>query len=934
MSYNQTFPNAPQSKPNENNIICSCTCCQCCCPCCYCQCKCQCHQQSISQTEENKKINEDIYNENNYQNQILNSQNSQMNTLMNQDSINNNNNNFQNYPNFPIKYGNQKINDDVDCFNQQLIQMKMRMNMNNSNKKNNSFSNTTNDNSPNVSKSFNSPFIRNNNNNNFYDNENYNPCNNYNNNPERNTKEFYNKLNNMKNPNDDYINRNDMNNGFNQNSIDFNTEYTTMKPMKKKENQRPYSSNRRNINISLNNDINNFDRKRFDNENRYYYPNELNFLNQTEYNNNNNNNRFIDCESYYHRNSFDKNSYQNGNKSFGKLNTEPKKRVFNSKFQSNSNNNFYKQIPKNPRNSFSKKYKLYIQNFRLNIVNEYQGNLTDSNYESKNTSTNRNNLIIQEQKEEINRLKNEVLKLKNENGNLQKLINNFNNDNENNNQIINLENENKELIDNLNLLKNNMVNLENENKELIDNINLLKDNAFNLENEKNKLLNELKNLNMLKNENKKMKEQLILYQSSVPNKDNIRLNNNLTPKKNYDDENSYDELSFKNKGKTILNSNNTLKNPIHYNKHTSFDDLQIHNNKKLTYKGIPYTEEELLKKITISKKKTLGPSISTSKLMTKLKLETDLNIIQPKKSNIKVINNIEDLGDNLVLKYYNKNIMCYDMNSKNFYFFDFADYNNFSYNFINDEDNGNIFLSYNSFLYILTGKNYDMFYSFNPQKKAMEKLCSLKNNHSKGCLIPFNNNSIICLSGQHNKKCEIYSILKNEWNDMCEMNIERCEFGCCIIQNQYLFSIFGYNYPKNEYLNTIEYLDLLEENSMWKYLNYNNDNLLSLYIKGLLSINYNDEKIILVGGFNGELNKPVEEFYQLILGNNFKNDCYVEDVNRKLKDIQKNKLYMFNSGITEKTDEKNRLYNIAYDNDDRIHIFEIRTMTHDVFNFE
>ena len=101
-----------------------------------------------------------------------------------------------------------------------------------------------------------------------------------------------------------------------------------------------------------------------------------------------------------------------------------------------------------------------------------------------------------------------------------------------------------------------------------------------------------------------------------------------------------------------------------------------------------------------------------------------------------------------------------------------------------------------------------------------------------------------------------------------------------------------------------------------------------------MSINYNDEKIILVGGFNGELNKPVEEFYQLILGNNFKNDCYVEDVNRKLKDIQKNKLYMFNSGITEKIDEKNRLYNIAYDNEDRIHIFQIQTMTHDVFDFE
>ena len=43
---------------------------------------------------------------------------------------------------------------------------------------------------------------------------------------------------------------------------------------------------------------------------------------------------------------------------------------------------------------------------------------------------------------------------------------------------------------------------------------------------------------------------------------------------------------------------------------------------------------------------------------------------------------------------------------------------------------------------------------------------------------------------------------------------------------------------------------------------------------------------------------------------------------------------MFGSGITEKTDEKNRLYNIAYDNEDRIHVFEIQTMTHDVFNFE
>ena len=114
-----------------------------------------------------------------------------------------------------------------------------------------------------------------------------------------------------------------------------------------------------------------------------------------------------------------------------------------------------------------------------------------------------------------------------------------------------------------------------------------------------------------------------------------------------------------------------------------------------------------MKKITQSKtKKILSSSISSGKLISKLKIETDLSV-KPIKSKIKVVNNIKDLGENsnLIFSVFGgKNIMCYDMNSKNFYFFDFADYNNFSTNYINDEDNGNVYLSYNSFLYILTGK--------------------------------------------------------------------------------------------------------------------------------------------------------------------------------------------------------------------------------------
>ena len=128
-------------------------------------------------------------------------------------------------------------------------------------------------------------------------------------------------------------------------------------------------------------------------------------------------------------------------------------------------------------------------------------------------------------------------------------------------------------------------------------------------------------------------------------------------------------------------------------------------------------------------------------------------------------------------------------------------------------------------------------------------------------------------------------------------------------------------------------MNLTQKKNQWKNLDYKSDNF-SLYIKGLLTLNYFDNKIILIGGFNGEFNKPVETFAQIILGDDFEKEIYVENVDRKLKDIQKYKSYIFSNGVTERKDEKGRIYNITFDNDDRIHIFEIRSMTHDVFNFE
>ena len=150
-----------------------------------------------------------------------------------------------------------------------------------------------------------------------------------------------------------------------------------------------------------------------------------------------------------------------------------------------------------------------------------------------------------------------------------------------------------------------------------------------------------------------------------------------------------------------------------------------------------------------------------------------------------------------------------------------------------------------------------------------------------------------------------------------------------------MFVLFGYNFPTKQYLNTIEYLDLENySKSSWKYLSYKNEKLLSLYISGALSINYNDEKIIIVGGNNGKLNKPIECFYQIVISKDFENDkkSYVEEVKRKLKDIEKNKIYLFNKGYN-KFLNKDSLYYMAFDDDLRAHVFQVNNMAHDVFNF-
>lgn len=332
-----------------------------------------------------------------------------------------------------------------------------------------------------------------------------------------------------------------------------------------------------------------------------------------------------------------------------------------------------------------------------------------------------------------------------------------------------------------------------------------------------------------------------------------------------------------------------------------------------------------------------------SEFNSKLKLKTDLNIDY---EHYLTFNKIHQISDKCIFAISSltksKSILCFDYTTKSFSFLDYADFGDFqdSYsksleNIKEDQKNKSIFLTVNYNFYIITGENCDLFYVYNALERTINKLCSLKNNHSNGVMMDYNGN-IVCIGGSYNKKVELYNQAKNEWNDLPELQIERSEFSAVLFRNKYIFCLFGFNLPTKQYLNTIEYLDIENYNkSSWKYLKYKNENLLSLYLSCSLSLNFNDKKIIIVGGNNGQENIPNEYFYQLIISNNFENNknSYIEKTKRKLKDIYKNKCYLFNKGHHIFSDYKNTFY-MTFDSELRVHLFHINNMAHDVFYLE
>ena len=286
------------------------------------------------------------------------------------------------------------------------------------------------------------------------------------------------------------------------------------------------------------------------------------------------------------------------------------------------------------------------------------------------------------------------------------------------------------------------------------------------------------------------------------------------------------------------------------------------------------------------------------------------NLYTPKKIN----KNNKKESDKLIFKPYdNSHFLKYDIINNIFELISFVDYNNYSLNF--NKDNYS-YLNLNGNLYIITGKNNDMFYIFNYKKKSLNRLNNLKFNHTNCGLIKYDN-KIISLSGNFTKKVETYDLKSNKWNDSLikEMNQERSKSSYLIINN-YIYAFYGYNYIKSKFINNIEFYDV--DNNLWKEININNN--INGLIEHITYINLNND-IIIFGGFNE---------------NGFNNNYYKLNLDNKNLTNESNSEYniLFNSQIIElRNDFDNENNIICFDKNNNIHKFSYNDISNNQILF-
>ena len=319
--------------------------------------------------------------------------------------------------------------------------------------------------------------------------------------------------------------------------------------------------------------------------------------------------------------------------------------------------------------------------------------------------------------------------------------------------------------------------------------------------------------------------------------------------------------------------------------------------------------------------------------------------------------------------YDKKRVLCFDPETKTFSLIEFSDLSQQFENHFKPE--GSLYLSLNNSLYIITGSYFDTLYHFNLNERTLRKISHLNHNHCKGGFIYlYSTNEFLCISGTSNKYIETCGLLSNHkrscsnsnnsfslhpknktshhWALLAnELTIERSQSMFIVQNNKYIFAFFGFCYPQNRYLNSIEYCEIQTNSNnacklgKWKLIQVvaNVENI-SLHLKGhfifaIGSSQENEEGLIVLGGVDGKNNTSVMNYIEI--GFEEGEDglmVNIRPINKNIVDINVNKVYFFNQGVPACAFSKSYGSILLFDQAFNVHMINREELSHDIYYFE
>ena len=167
-------------------------------------------------------------------------------------------------------------------------------------------------------------------------------------------------------------------------------------------------------------------------------------------------------------------------------------------------------------------------------------------------------------------------------------------------------------------------------------------------------------------------------------------------------------------------------------------------------------------------------------------------------------------------------------------------------------------------LYILTGEKTDILYYYNSLTNSISKICRFNNSHDNGSLfLDTNSNCLYALGGKNIRVCEYYSFNDKKIYKLPDLITDRAN-ASYIVANNKLFAFFGFNYSKETYCNSIEYIDYIKKDRWYELRNIQLlKNNISFDMESVSSMYYknNTNLILIYCGIQGDEEDFVTEYY-------------------------------------------------------------------------